>query len=277
MQQTFYKYHGAGNDFIIMYDEYNNVFNNVPDRQRLIATLCHRRFGIGADGLMLLQNDEKYDFKMVYFNSDGKPGTMCGNGGRCLVKFAFDVGKITHSSQFVASDGPHEASILEDDGSGGIVSLGMNDVKDLEQNKDRFILDTGSPHMVQFVENVKSLNVFEEGRNIRYSSEWEKQGINVNFVEITEDELLIRTYERGVENETWACGTGVTAAAIAAHAAGIKRKNNTYTLWAKGGKLSVSFDHFRHHHYQNIVLTGPAVKVFEGELDLSRIVPVWEK
>ncbi len=277
MTHAFYKYHGAGNDFIIMHDEHDNVFNNIHDRQGLIAKLCHRRFGIGADGLMLLQNDEKYDFKMVYFNSDGKPGTMCGNGGRCLVKFAFDIGKIKYSTRFVATDGLHDASILENSGSEGIVSLAMKDVKDLEQRQDRFILNTGSPHLVIFVEDVKGLDVFEEGRNIRYSYEWEKQGINVNFVEVTEDELLIRTYERGVENETWACGTGVTAAAIAAYEAGIKRKNNTYTLWAKGGKLNVSFDHLQHHHYKNIVLTGPAAKVFEGELDMSTIVQAMEK
>ncbi len=278
MQQTFYKYHGAGNDFIVMYDENANLLNSTDNRQMLIATLCHRRFGIGADGLMLLQNDEKYDFKMVYFNSDGKTATMCGNGGRCLVKFAFDLGKINHSTRFVASDGIHEANVLEDKGSEGIVSLGMKDVKNLDQRNDCYILDTGSPHMVRFVENVNSLNVFKEGRNIRYSAEWKKQGINVNFVEVTEDKLVIRTYERGVENETWACGTGVTAAAIAAHAEGIKRKNNSYTVWAKGGKLNVRFDYFpQHHHYKNILLTGPAVKVFEGKIDLNNISLALEK
>ncbi len=268
----FYKYHGAGNDFIIMYDENANIFNHISDPQMLISALCHRRFGIGADGLMLLQNDEKYDFKMVYFNSDGQRGTMCGNGGRCLVKFAFDSGKVNHSTRFLASDGMHEASVLENNGRESIVSLGMNDVKDPEHQGNTFILNTGSPHLVLFVQDLHGMNVYEEGRKIRYSPEWEKDGINVNFVEVTEDQLLIRTYERGVENETWACGTGVTAAAIAAHAAGVKRDNNEYTLQAKGGTLRVNFDYTPDRIYKNVKLTGPAVKVFEGESDLDNFL-----
>jgi len=257
MTLKFYKYQGTGNDFI-MIDNRERSFKNDTKR---IAFLCDRKFGIGADGLILLETSEDLedDFKMVYFNSDGNESTMCGNGGRCLVKFAQFLGIIKDKATFTAIDGKHYASIEEH-----LLSLQMQDVLNVEKVNDAYFLNTGSPHYVSFMENVDELNIKETGARIRYSETYKKEGVNVNFVTPQEDYLQVRTYERGVEDETLSCGTGVTAVAIAAHKAKLIR-NHKVAIVAQGGSLSVSFDE-ENGSYKNVWLTGPAQFVFEGTI-----------
>jgi diaminopimelate epimerase len=261
MQIIFYKYQGTGNDFVIL-DNRKNEYDSLTTEQ--IHFLCDRRFGIGADGLMLLNTHPDYDFEMKYFNADGKESTMCGNGGRCLVKFAYDLGILKSEYRFIAVDGEHEAEVEFD----GTVSLKMNDVDEVQYKGDHFILNTGSPHYVQNKENVMQLDVYTEGYKIRYSPTFEKEGINVNFVEQLEDsdKIFVRTYERGVENETYSCGTGVTAAALISYhnEAGF----NHVEVQTKGGQLSVEYDKIG-ESFKNIWLTGPAEKVFEGTIILK--------
>ncbi|MCO5239009.1 MAG: diaminopimelate epimerase [Chitinophagaceae bacterium] len=263
MNIPFYKYQGTGNDFIII-DNRDSRYSFLTVNQ--VNFLCHRRFGIGADGLMLLNKHDDYDFEMVYYNADGKKGSMCGNGGRCLVKFAYDSGIKKSTYHFTASDGPHEAEIdLQ-----GTVRLKMKDVEEAVDGKDHFILDTGSPHYVQFVQNLQEVNVPEEGRKIRYSDEFAAGGINVNFVELLDnDTIFVRTYERGVENETLSCGTGVTAAALvsAHHENGF----NEVAVETRGGKLSVEFNLSEDKGYRNIWLCGPAEQVYKGETTIEEI------
>ncbi|MFW5706418.1 MAG: diaminopimelate epimerase [Bacteroidota bacterium] len=268
MTISFFKYHGAGNDFIIIDERNVSSLSQNPDKEKIIARLCHRRFGIGADGLMLLQESNDADFEMIYFNADGKEGTMCGNGGRCLVAFAHHQGLIGKECHFLAVDGFHKASIIRTDGNGMEVSLQMNDVKTIQPVYDGFSLDTGSPHYVIFTTNIESLDVVETGKKLRHDPVFGKQGINVNFVEIRNNTLHIRTYERGVEDETLACGTGITAAAIVAHHARLKIPAQEYNIMAMGGNLKVSFAFSPSTGYNNIFLQGPAVKVFEGKTDL---------
>lgn len=261
MNLQFYKYQGTGNDFVIL-DNRENEYSSLSPTQ--VKFLCDRRFGIGADGLMLLNVHADYDFEMVYFNADGNPGSMCGNGGRCLVKFASDCGLKKTTYRFIASDGPHEAEIdLQ-----GIVRLKMKDVEKANDFTDHFILDTGSPHYVQFVQNLQKMNVTEEGRKIRYNEEFAAKGINVNFVEaLNNDSIFVRTYERGVENETLSCGTGVTAAALvsAHHENGF----NEIAVETRGGKLSVEFNLSEDRRYSNIWLCGPAEFVFKGTIEMK--------
>ncbi len=261
MNIPFYKFHGTGNDFI-MVDNRNEIFSK--NNTNLVHELCHRRFGIGADGLILLENSEEpiEDFKMVYYNSDGNKSSMCGNGGRCLVAFAKLLGIIDEKAIFSAIDGVHEAVI-----KGDIVSLKMQDVSVNGINEDELFLDTGSPHHILFSDEVGDVNVKKEGASIRYSEKYEScGGTNVNFVQqIKEDAFLVRTYERGVEDETYSCGTGVTAVAIAVNAIG-KSNANLINLETPGGKLQVSFENIN-GTYQNIWLTGPTAKVFKGELE----------
>ena len=192
---NFYKYQGAGNDFILI-DNRNLVFEST--NVELIAHLCKRSFGIGADGLMLLQNTNDYDFEMLYFNADGKPGSMCGNGGRCIVAFAKHLGIITEETNFLAVDGAHFAKISD---NGEWVSLQMIDVDSVNRDDDAYVMNTGSPHYVRIVKEVSFLNVFELGKEIRNHPNYKLEGINVNFVEDKTDHLVVRTYERGVENE----------------------------------------------------------------------------
>lgn len=258
MQLDFYKYQGTGNDFVIL-DNRDGRYNSLNTEQ--VRFLCDRRFGIGADGLMLLNDHKEYDFEMKYYNADGRESSMCGNGGRCLVKFANDIGILRTNYSFLAVDGAHEASVTMD----GLVSLKMNDVDKAKYDRGHFILDTGSPHYVELAENVMKLDVLKKGREIRYSSQFAKEGINVNFVQqLPEvDEILVRTYERGVENETYSCGTGVTAAALVCH----HNDNgfNRVEVRTLGGHLSVEYDKIG-ESFKNIWLNGPAEKVFQGSI-----------
>ncbi|EAR01548.1 diaminopimelate epimerase [Maribacter sp. HTCC2170] len=256
MQHTFYKYQGTGNDFV-MIDNRSKLFPK--ENINLIARLCDRRFGIGADGLILLENDETVDFKMVYFNSDGNQSSMCGNGGRCLVAFANYLGMISKETVFRAIDGLHEATITN-----GVVNLKMNNVDEIVVKPSSFFLDTGSPHHVQLVKDLGSFQVFEEGKKIRYGV-YGQEGSNINFVESTgKATFAVRTYERGVEDETLSCGTGVTAVAIAMHKAK-KVDSNVIDITTKGGALQVMFlEEF--NKYSNVRLIGPAKQVFKGEM-----------
>lgn len=255
----FYKYQGTGNDFIII----DNRNNEVSIGTEQVNRLCDRKFGIGADGLMLLNAAEEFDFEMKYYNSDGKEGSMCGNGGRCLVRFAYDMGIHKSLYHFTAIDGEHEAGISAE----GLVSLKMKDVDSIRVNKGDFILDTGSPHYVKQVNELDTLDVFREGSEIRNNDEFIREGINVNFVELEdEDKLFVRTFERGVEDETLSCGTGVTAAALAFY----HNENgfNNVIVKTRGGTLNVEYEREMDGHYKNIWLSGPAEKVFEGQIEI---------
>lgn len=258
MKIHFYKYHGAGNDFILM----DNRDRQIALSTEQIAFLCHRRFGIGADGLMLLQSIDNADFEMVYFNADGNESTMCGNGGRCIAAFAHKLGITGDTMEFMAIDGIHKATMLP----GDTVALHMQDVNAIEFEEDYAILNTGSPHFIQWVEDAATVDVFTKGREMRNRSEFQPKGINVNFVNKTKDGIHIRTYERGVEDETLACGTGVTAAAIAF--AGKQTGSFNIPVKAMGGALSVSFDKKSETTAEHIVLTGGATFVFEGEVEI---------
>lgn len=261
MQLHFYKYQGTGNDFVIL----DNRSGTHQLSKEQVAFLCDRRFGIGADGLMLLNTHPQYDFEMRYYNADGRESSLCGNGGRCLVKFASDCGIRRNEYRFLAIDGEHHASIE----SGNTVALKMNDVKKVIYDHGNYILNTGSPHFVDIVEDVMHLNVVERGRQVRFSPAYATNGINVNFVQQTEepDKIIVRTYERGVEDETLSCGTGVTAAALVCY-----HNENGYNrveVKTKGGRLSVEFDKIE-DHFENIWLIGPAEKVFEGDIAINQ-------
>jgi diaminopimelate epimerase len=260
MQIEFYKYQGTGNDFV-MIDNRSNFFPK--DNIKLIARLCDRRFGIGGDGLILLENDTETDFKMVYYNSDGNQSSMCGNGGRCLVAFAKKLNVIQDNTTFIATDGVHHASVADN----GIVSLQMIDVPEVKITPDYVFMNTGSPHHIQLVEDLEHYNVKENGASIRYGELYGKQGSNINFVKkIDETTFSLRTYERGVEDETLACGTGATAVAIAMNVLG-ETKANSIDLNVEGGKLVVSFDE-KDGKFTNVFLKGPAEFVFKGEIEI---------
>ena len=258
MVVNFYKYQGTGNDFIVI----DNRVNTIELSKQQINKMCRRNFGIGADGLMFLNKNAAYDFEMKYYNADGNEGSMCGNGGRCIVQFAYDLGLQKREYNFIAFDGEHKAT-FEDN---SWVDLKMNDVKHVETTAlSDYILNTGSPHFVKPVSNVWNYPVVKEGREIRYSSAFEKEGINVNFVEADEDEYIsVRTYERGVENETMSCGTGVTASALMyAHN---DNGFNRVEVKTPGGKLAVEFNKISDELFEDIWLCGPAAFVFKGEI-----------
>jgi diaminopimelate epimerase len=260
MKIHFYKYQGTGNDFVIL-DNRNSQYSQLSKEQ--VKHMCDRRFGIGADGLMMLNNKTGYDFEMKYYNADGGESSMCGNGGRCLVKFAHHLGIHKNLYRFIASDGPHEAEIDAD----GTVSLKMKDVTRIAEYGSDFLLDTGSPHYVRFINDVMNYDVYKKGHDIRYSDEFAEKGINVNFVQQKSDhEIIVRTYERGVENETYSCGTGVTASALVCYHN--ETGYNDVTVFTKGGKLTVEYDRLPDNNYTNIFLCGPAEKVYEGEVDV---------
>ena len=255
---TFYKYQGTGNDFIIVDNRLQHIGKNDSKR---IAQLCDRRFGIGADGFIRLENDKNSDFKMVYYNADGNESTMCGNGGRCTVAFAKFLGIINDVTEFVAIDGLHKAKIENE-----IIHLQMQDVSEIKLFKNHQFLDTGSPHHVEMVSDLKDFDVKRNGSKIRFGEPYNEAGSNVNFVEQeSSDSFAVRTYERGVEDETLSCGTGVTAVALAMHNIG-KTKSNTVRLKTEGGELKVTFTK-NQNGYNNIWLIGPAQQVFKGEIE----------
>lgn len=255
----FYKYQGTGNDFIMI----DNREQKFSSSAHLVQKLCDRRFGIGADGLILLENSNEHDFKMVYFNSDGNPSTMCGNGGRCIVAFAKQLGIISNKATFEAIDGVHCAKIENDE-----VSLEMISVNDVMKNGNDYVLNTGSPHYVAFVEqDIEEYPVYQQGFSIRNSEPFKQEGINVNFVSIKGEGIFVRTYERGVEDETLSCGTGVTAAAIATY---LKTNKNPTLIQTLGGNLKVSFEANSNHSFTNVWLIGPATLVFEGLINISQ-------
>lgn len=258
MKVKFKKYQGAGNDFVII-DNRDGIFS--PDNSTLINNLCDRRFGIGADGLILIGNSSEYDYEMKYFNSDGFEGTMCGNGGRCSADFAIrnDIAGISHT--FKAIDGLHKAVAGD-----GIINLSMNDVKEPRLINGSYFINTGSPHYVLFRNNVSDIDVNEEGRKYRWAEDFAPGGTNVNFVEVNADGLYVRTFERGVEEETLSCGTGVTASAIAAVLSG-HFGTGTVKVRTKGGNLAVTLS-ITGKTIHDIWLAGPATFVFDGVAEI---------
>jgi len=259
----FTKYHGAGNDFIII-DGINQNLDMASFTPEKVEQLCHRNFGIGADGLMIMAAHQRYDFEMIYYNSDGHPSSMCGNGGRCIVDFAVKSG-ITEEEEvsFLAVDGPHEAKVGRFN-----VELGMSPVYHIQSKEENaYFLDTGSPHYVVFVDDL-DFDISPAAHKIRYSEEYKSEGTNVNFVKMVQPNVMeIRTYERGVEGETLACGTGVTAAALAVDFRNNLERPKQVKVKAKGGNLMVKLDRSS-EGWEDIWLVGPAKSVFKGSFEL---------
>jgi diaminopimelate epimerase len=257
--QEFYKYHGAGNDFILI----DNRTKSFAIDNEQIKAICNRRLGIGADGLILLNSSDLQgtDFEMQYFNSDGFEGSMCGNGGRCAVAFAKQLQIIVNQATFLGIDGVHTAAIISSEGNKSEISIQMKDVQEIISFDDGYFLDTGSPHFVKFVDNLANMNILEEGRNIRYDSRF-KYGTNVNFVEIQDkNTIFVRTFERGVEDETLSCGTGVTASALVF--ANLNTELQNITVKTLGGKFSVNFNR-ELNKFSHIYLQGETCFVFKG-------------
>lgn len=257
MKLTFYKYQGTGNDFVMI----DNRQKTFPKKDfNLVSSLCDRRFGIGADGLILLEGDQDSGFGMVYYNADGNEGSLCGNGGRCFVTFAKHLGLIDDKMIFTAADGVHTASI-----NGDIVNLKMQDVSDIRKKPNAIFLDTGSPHHVQLVQELSDFQVYKEGARLRYGI-YGKPGSNINFVEPSQNgSFAVRTYERGVEDETLSCGTGVTAVALALHSIGRLQRNEA-NIQTQGGELKVTFN-INDGKYTDVYLIGPAKLVYKGEIE----------
>ncbi len=252
----FFKYQGTGNDFI-MIDDRSAQFD--LNNHELIAQYCHRKFGIGADGLILIRNLEEADFEMVYFNADGHLTSLCGNGSRCAVMFAHQLGMVKDQCQFMTVEGILEAKLTD-----GLIHLKMPNVDTVETHKNHFYLHTGSPHHVCFVNDIENYDVFNQGRKIRQGAPYFEEGANVNFVmPMSDDQLFVRTYERGVEDETLSCGTGVTAAALVQGLKGAKSPIKIKTL---GGELQISFEKSPENKFTNIHLIGPATLVFSGKI-----------
>ncbi len=258
MQYRFFKYQGTGNDFVLL-DNRNLAF---PKEQQFIERICDRHFGIGADGLMLLETAEDFDFKMVYFNSDGRESSMCGNGGRCISAFARQLDIVKDSGAFLAIDGAHEFSIQREE-----ISLKMMDVASIRKEGDDYVLFTGSPHYVALKEALEEIDLLNEARKIRYSDAFTSEGINVNFVELKDGKVHMRTYERGVEGETLSCGTGTVAVALVV-ALLKKQHDGTVEILTRGGHLKVCFEK-KEDTFTNIWLKGPAKCVFEGTLTVD--------
>ena len=260
MKIPFSKYHGAGNDFILI----DNRKGELSITANQVAGLCNRHFGIGADGLIFLEDSETVDFRMRYFNADGNEATLCGNGGRCIVSFAHRLGIVKKNANFQAIDGNHTATILSSSKKEDIISLKINDVNHWDKSGKDYIFNTGSPHFVKFYDNIVDIDVVLEGRKIRYSSEFKDEGINVNFISLCDGHIKIRTYERGVEDETLACGTGSVASALVAS---LHQFKSPVTLMAKGGKLKVYFTK-DNNTFTDIRLEGPATFVFNSEINI---------
>ena len=254
----FYKYQATGNDFVVI----DNRQGEVTLTKEQIVTICHRKYGVGADGLMLIQKHPVLNFDLEYFNSDGSQ-SLCGNGSRAAVQFASLLGMMNGKASFNAFDGEHSAELLPS----GIVKLKMNPVKNIvDAGKGNNFANTGSPHYISFVDDLENYPVVQEGKKIRYSDDYSPDGTNVNFVSLRSDNtIFVRTYERGVEDETLSCGTGVTAAALAASLKGYSSPIKIKTL---GGDLSVEFKSSQSGAFQDIFLIGPAKMVFQGDLEL---------
>ncbi|HEY9489996.1 MAG TPA: diaminopimelate epimerase [Chryseosolibacter sp.] len=264
MRIHFFKYQATGNDFVLI----NNLSGSYKFSQDQIRSICDRRFGVGADGLMLIEKHPAVNFNLRYFNSDGSQ-SLCGNGSRAAVSLAASLGLVNGHAKFEAFDGIHDAEILED----GNIRLRMNDVREVKRMNEDYFVNTGSPHFIRFLSDVGNHPVFDEGRQIRTSDMFSPGGTNVNFVEKTDQNtIFVRTYERGVEDETLSCGTGVTAAALASSYHGLTSPVTVKTL---GGVLQVEFSS-RHSDlpagqadtFHDIYLIGPAKLVFEGDLEL---------
>ena len=257
MKINFTKYEGNGNDFIII-DDRKEEFSE--DNVLMISKLCDRKFGIGADGLILLRKHEAHDFQMIYFNSDGNESSMCGNGGRCLVSYALQLDINLKTNSFLAIDGVHKFKVVDNE-----IYLKMNDVKEIVVKNGHNFLDTGSPHVVQIVDNVDEVNVYEQGKKIRNQFQ-EMNGVNVNFVSFNNEIIKCRTFERGVENETLSCGTGVVAVALYV----FKKKkisDDKIIVSTKGGNLSVYFKN-NGDSFNEIWLKGNINKIFDGLIEL---------
>lgn len=252
----FSKYQGAGNDFILID---NRKLHFDSKNEGLIQKLCDRRFGIGADGLMLLQEKENFDFEMIYYNSDGRAGTMCGNGGRCIVAFARDLKLISDKTDFLAVDGSHHANL-----ENNLIDLQMIDVQEISRDGEAYVINTGSPHYIKFMNNLVDLDVFKAGYEIRNNEIYKTEGINVNFIEKEGDSgYFLRTFERGVEDETFACGTGATAAAMTIALHENLHGQITIPIRVLGGQLYISFLKDG-TSFTEVYLKGPATFVFEG-------------
>jgi diaminopimelate epimerase len=260
MKITFHKYHGTGNDFILID---NRIYHWLPT-QHQVAALCHRRFGVGADGLMLLEQQQGYDFGMRYFNSDGNESSMCGNGGRCITAFARACGLIGRTTRFLAVDGEHQAGILDETPTMTQVTLKMSDTILPVRLAQGYVINTGSPHFVVPVDDFSKTDVVTDGRELRYDPRFMPSGINVNFVARQPEGLFVRTYERGVEDETLSCGTGVTAVALVN---GFIQdiQSETTEINTRGGSLRITYERVK-DRFINIWLEGPAEKVFTGEV-----------
>ncbi|MBD1433474.1 diaminopimelate epimerase [Sphingobacterium sp. DN00404] len=253
----FSKYQGAGNDFVLI-DNRSGFFDR--ENEDLVKAICDRRFGIGADGLMLLQNNENFDFEMIYYNANGGEASMCGNGGRCIVAFARDLGIIQEKTVFLAVDGEHQAIIQDNQ-----VDLGMIDVSAIQRDGDAYVLNTGSPHYVTWISDLQHKNVYEIGSAIRNNETYKKEGINVNFIEQEEQGYFVRTFERGVEDETLACGTGATAAAMTVALHQGLEGYQEIPIRVLGGQLYISF-HKIGDQFTEVRLKGPAQFVFKGAM-----------
>jgi len=254
---NFFKYQGTGNDFVFI-DNRDNAFPQ--NDKNLIARFCDRRFGIGADGVVLIQKHDTCDFEMIYFNPDSSQ-SFCGNASRCAVHFASHLGIIRNEGCFQAIDGTHQAFIKD-----GLVHVKMSEVNTVDRINHHFFINTGSPHLVYFVNNLDDVDVYMEGRLIRYNDVYRKTGVNVNFVQLMPDNhIYVRTYERGVENETLSCGTGVTASALAAS---FKNHQSPVKVKTRGGNLQVAFRKRSDGHFDDIYLVGPAVQVFSGQIEV---------
>jgi len=259
MEIQFSKYQGTGNDFVII----DNRDGSIALSNTQIAFLCDRRFGVGSDGLIMLGTANEYDFSMAYYNADGTEGSMCGNGARCLVQFAHDHGIVKEKYFFTAIDGPHEATIEKN----GWIHLKMSDVNAVEVGDHFFVTNTGSPHYVQLINGVEKFDVFTAGKAIRYNERFKAEGVNVNFIEFHDDHLFVRTYERGVENETYSCGTGITASAITTHLN--KLGEHRVSIKTIGGALAVSFNNLGGGHFNHIWLQGPGTFVYSASINLK--------
>lgn len=253
---NFSKFHGAGNDFIMI----NAIKNEIVLSEELIFKMCDRRTGIGADGLIILMHSDNHDFRMRYYNCDGKESTFCGNGGRCIAAFAHQQGIIKNEATYEAVDGIHKAKVTETSSNEYLVELTMRDILSYKLDDNSLLIDTGSPHYVKKVVNLDTMDVNEEGAKIRYDKNISTDGVNVDFLLNDNGNIRIRTYERGVENETLACGTGVTASAMAAS---LWYGGNDIDIYTQIAKLNVRFDK-DDNTFKNVVLTGPAAHVFDG-------------